>query len=168
MILIKTTRLQLRWMNTKDAHFVKELLNSPGWIKYIGIRNIDSIETAETYLRTKIIPNYEKFGFGFWMIERQLDMVCLGICGLIKREGLEDVDLGYALLPQYEGQGFALEAARASLEYVFNDLDLKRIVAITTQDNHRSISLLNKLGMVYEKMVTRSLFGNINASRNSA
>ena len=153
MIPFQTPRLTLRWMNLRDASFIRDLLNSPGWIRFVGNRNIDTLEKAEDFLNTIIIPSYEKFGFGFYLLQRKQDNESLGICGLVKREGLDDVDLGYALLPQYEGQGYALEAAQATLEYGFSAHGLERIVAISTPDNKASLSLLNKLGMVYQKKV---------------
>lgn len=153
MIPFNTPRLQLRWMTPDDAQFIMALLDSPGWKQYINDRNIDTIIKAEAYLQSTIIPSYEKLGFGFYLIERLADHEALGLCGLVKRSGLEDIDIGYALLPQYEGQGYAAEAALATIEYGFNVHSLKRIVAICTQDNLRSIALLKKLGMDHEKMI---------------
>lgn len=136
-----------------DADFMLELLNSPEWLKYIGDRNINSTAEAQAYIKAKVLPAYEKFGFGFYLVESREARIRLGICGLIRRAGLEDADIGFALLPPYTGQGFALEAARATLEYGFKVHALERIVAITACNNKKSIGLLKNLGMIHEKMI---------------
>jgi RimJ/RimL family protein N-acetyltransferase len=134
-------------MTLKDADFILELLNTPGWLKHIGDRGIHDLDQAETYLQQKVIPNYEKFGFGFYVVERLSDSVRVGNCGLVKRLGLDHVDIGYSLLTQFEGQGYAIEAASAVLDYGFSRLKLNPIQAITTVDNTPSIKVLEKLGM---------------------
>jgi len=143
----------LRHIELSDADFILELLNTADWKKYIGDRGLDSISKTEDYLNSIIIPHYQKFGFGFYIVEARSDRTRLGICGLIKRDGLEDVDIGYGFLPLYYGKGYAMEAAQAILEHGFKAHGLKRLVAITVKNNHASISLLKKLGMSHEKMV---------------
>ena len=100
MFTLNTLRLNLRQIRLSDADFMLELLNSAGWKKYIGDRELNSIPEAEDYIRSKVIPNYEKFGFGFYMMVTKAGKIRVGICGLVHRTGLEDVDLGFALLPQ--------------------------------------------------------------------
>jgi RimJ/RimL family protein N-acetyltransferase len=153
MFTLNTLRLNLRQIRLNDADFILELLNSAGWKKYIGDREVNSIPEAEDYIRSKVIPSYEKFGFGFYMMVSRTDQIRVGICGLVRRTGLEDVDLGFALLPQFEGRGYALEAAQATLEYGLEIHALGQIVAITSKNNLRSRALLKKLGMIYKKMV---------------
>ncbi|MCF6237252.1 MAG: GNAT family N-acetyltransferase [Candidatus Marinimicrobia bacterium] len=153
MFILTTPRLTLRQIVLHDAEFMLRLLRSPGWLNHIGDRNVHSIADAESYLSTKVIPNYEKFGFGFYLMETRDKGTQVGICGLVQRTGLVDADIGYALLPEYEGLGYALEAARATLEYGYQVHQLERIVAITSENNQRSTSLLKKLGMNYEKMI---------------
>ncbi len=138
-------------MHSGDSQFILQLLNTEKWKQFVSDRGIDTLEKAEEFLQVHIIPSYEKLGFGFYLIEKQDDGREIGICGLIHREGLDTVDLGFALLPEYEGQGFALEAADATLEWGFKTHHFKQILAITDPTNSRSISLLKKLGMTFKK-----------------
>jgi len=153
VIILQTERLLLRTMTLDDDSFILNLLNSPSWIKYIGDRSVHTIDAAREYLTGKVLPNYENFGFGFYLIERRKDHVAIGNCGLTLREGMDHVDIGYSLLDSYVGQGYAFEAAQAIVSHGFNVHKLDHIAAITTADNHRSIHLLNKLGLDYHKMI---------------
>jgi ribosomal-protein-alanine N-acetyltransferase len=119
-----------------------ELLNSDGWIKYIGDRKVYSLEAAIKYLNDGPLKSYSENGFGL-----SENLTPIGICGLIKRPGLDDIDLGFALLPQFTKQGYAFEIADACLRYAFHDLNLMRVVAITLPENRSSVNLLSKLGM---------------------
>lgn len=153
MIILTTERLALRTMEPDDADFIVQLLNSPGWLKYIGDRGIKDEVQAREYLSTRVIPDYEKLGFGFFIVERLSDQVRVGNCGLTRRPGLEHVDIGYSLITEYEGHGYAFEAAQGILAYGFHECSLNVIQAITTKDNHRSQKLLEKLGLSYLNMV---------------
>lgn len=153
MKILETKRLILREFDNKDAPFIFELLNSPGWLKYIGTRGIKDIKDAENYITELMIPSYEKNGFGFYMMEGKEDSASIGMCGLIKRDALEDVDIGFAILPQFEGKGYSSEAAIATIDYGKNQLGLNRIAAITVEYNVSSIKILEKLGMKFEKMI---------------
>ena len=143
----------MRTMTGDDADFIFDLLNSPGWLEYIGDRGISSLDQARDYLTSKVIPDYENSGFGFYVVERLGDETRVGNCGLIHRPGLEHVDLGYSLITAYEGRGYAFEAAKALMEYGFEVIGLQIIQAITTEANMRSQNLLNKLGMSFQKMI---------------
>ena len=156
MNTIATDRLRLRMMTMDDADFILTLLNTEGWLRYIGDRKVHTLEQAQDYLTHRVLLDYAKFGFGFYVIERLNDQKQIGTCGLTKREGLDLVDLGFALLTPYEGQGYAFEAASAMLDFGFLSCKLGQIGAITTTDNHRSLSLLNKLGMKFIKLTTLS------------
>ncbi|MEM1321306.1 MAG: GNAT family N-acetyltransferase [Bacteroidota bacterium] len=152
-ILLKTERLILREFELSDAPFIFELLNSPGWLQYIGDRGIKTLKDAEHYLSNRLIPSYAKWGFGFYVcLDRETGQP-VGTCGLVDREGLEDVDIGYALLPAFEGQGFAFESTAAMAEYAKEILGIKRLVAITTKDNERSIHLLERLDFHHDGQV---------------
>lgn len=153
MNVLETDRLILRLQSTDDAAFMLELLNDPSWIQFIGDRGVRTIEDARTYILNGAVRMYEKFGFCLYLVERNEDHVPIGICGLIKRDYLEDIDIGFAFLPQYWSKGYAYEAALAVMEYGIATLGLKRIVAITTQDNHASAKLLGKLGMKFERLI---------------
>jgi ribosomal-protein-alanine N-acetyltransferase len=154
MPLPETPRLFLREFTSEDAPFLLELLNSPGWLQYIGDRNIHTAEEASKYITGRLIPSYTQYGFGFYLVTRKYDEEKIGMCGLVKRASLEDVDIGYAFLPDYTGKGYALEATQAILNYGRRDLKLEKIVAITNIDNVRSIRLLEKVGMKCEKKMT--------------
>jgi len=145
--VIVTERLQLREMEAEDAPFMYKLFNSPGWIQFIGDRNIQSIADAKDHILDRYISMYDRFGFGLWLVEMKNENISIGTCGLIKRPNLDHIDLGFAFLPQFQGQGYAFEAASACLKYGYDELRTEKIVAITIPDNQRSINLLQKLGM---------------------
>ncbi len=153
LTVLETENLRLRKFTTADGDFVVELVNTPGWLEFIGNKGVRTREEAQLYLITGPMTSYEKFGFGLYMVELKADKTPIGMCGLIKRESLEDVDIGFALLPQYHRKGFAYEAALSTLNYAQNSLGIKRIVSITNSNNVRSISLIQKLGMVFEKKI---------------
>lgn len=151
--ILETERLSLRKFVLDDAAFILELVNDPDWLRFIGDRGVRTLDDARNYLRNGPLAMYERVGFGLYLVERKSDGVPLGMCGLIKREGLDDVDIGFAYLPQYRAQGYAFEAAAATLVYGRQTFGLKRIVAITSLDNNRSIQLLEKLGFAFEKLI---------------
>lgn len=153
MILLETDRLILREFTTDDAAFILLLLNNPTWLQYIGDRNVKTIDDAHNYLLNGPMKSYEVNGFGLSMVEMKHDRTPIGMCGLIKRETLEHADIGFALLPEYAGAGYAYEIAIATMRYAKDKLGLDPIVAITSVDNTRSISLLKKIGLNFEKMI---------------
>ncbi|MDX6558650.1 MAG: hypothetical protein QOF72_1699 [Blastocatellia bacterium] len=156
MMILETDRLQLRMLTADDAGFVLRLLNEPSFIQNIGDRGVRTIDDAQAYIQKGPLASYEKFGFGLWLIEIKSEGTPIGICGLLKRDVLEDVDIGYALLPEFCSQGYALESASAVLLYASKKLGLKRVVAVTNADNKNSIRLLEKMGFKYERMVRLS------------
>jgi RimJ/RimL family protein N-acetyltransferase len=149
----ETERLKLREFTKDDAPFVVELLNTPEWIKFIGDRNVHSIDDAREYVSNRLISSYHRFGFGLYMVELKESSKPIGMCGLVRREALEDVDLGFAILPDYVGFGYGQEAGRAAMEVAKKKVKSKRLVAITMVDNSSSIKLLQKLGFNFEKTV---------------
>ncbi|MDJ1504490.1 GNAT family N-acetyltransferase [Xanthocytophaga agilis] len=151
MIIIETPRLILRQLELEDDSFVLELLNTPSWLQFIGDRGVNTLEDARNYIRTGPMDSYSRFGFGLLLIFLKGEDTPIGMCGLLNRDVLDDPDIGFALLPVYEGKGYAFEAASAVLEYSHNELRLKRIVAIVMRENQRSVSLLQRLGFIYEK-----------------
>ena len=154
MQVIETERLVLRHFATEDANFILELLNEPGWKRYIGDRGVNTVDDARNYIETVPIASYRKHGFGLYAVGLKVDGSLVGMCGLIKRDTLRDVDIGFALLSRFEGKGFAREAAEATLGYARYELGLDRIVAITTEDNDRSGRLLERVGMKYECVIS--------------
>lgn len=147
--VMRTERLGLRRLDLDDAPFILELVNEPDWLRFIGDKGVSSLEDAEHYLHAGPLDMYARFGFGLYLVERSADGMPIGMCGLIKRDTLECVDIGFAFLARHRGQGFALEAARATLAHA-GDLGLKRLMAITTPDNAASQKLLAKLGMTFD------------------
>jgi len=149
--VLETERLVLRPLTLDDAPFVLELLNDPDWLRFIGDKGVRTAADAERYIREGPQVMYRRFGLGLYLVASRKSGASLGICGLIKRPALVDVDLGFAFLPAYRAQGYAFEAAQATLAYGRDLLGLNRIVAITSQENEASIRLLEKLGLRYER-----------------
>ncbi len=148
-----TERLLLRQPTTEDAAFLLGLLNEPSFLRFVGDRGVRSEEQAREYLRQGAMASFENNGFGFFVVERREDRAVIGICGLVDRPGLDDVDIGFALLPEHWRKGYAYEAAAAVLEHARSTLELQRIVAITAETNEASIGLLEKLGLHFERLV---------------
>ncbi|AIY42312.1 Acetyltransferase [Collimonas arenae] len=153
MKVLETERLILRTLNGDDAEFYLRLINQPAWLQFIGDRGIRTVEAARAAILSGPMTAQEKYGFSFYMTELKEDGQPMGICGLIKRETLDDVDIGYAFMPEFWGKGYALEAASAVLEYANRVCGLQRVVAITSPDNYSSIRLLEKMGLKFEKML---------------
>jgi RimJ/RimL family protein N-acetyltransferase len=154
--ILETSRLRLRTLSIDDAPFILELVNEPAWLQFIGDRGVRSVEQARDYIVKGPMAMFERFGFGLYLTELKDGGVPIGICGLIKRDSLPDVDLGFAFLPRFWGRGYAREAAAASLAHGLGALGLKRIVAITSPDNQRSIRLLEQIGFGHERRVALS------------
>lgn len=166
-IVIETERLILRKFTLEDAPFLLELVNTPAWLQFIGDRNVHSVEESENYLRNGNLKSYAEHGFGFYLVATKESNEAIGMCGLVKRDSLEDIDIGFAFLPNSIGKSYGYEAASATLDYALNVLKLGRIVAIVDPQNASSIALIKKIGLKYEKMVQIStndielmLFGN--------
>ena len=151
MRVIETERLNLRWLTDTDDEFILDLLNQPSWLEYIGDRGVRNLEDARAYIRNGPLAMILQHGFGLYLVESKASGMSMGLCGLLKREALEDVDIGFAFLPDYAGQGYAIEAAHACLEYASEHLGLQRLVAITLPTNKSSIRLLDSLGMHHER-----------------
>lgn len=154
MDVAATERIVLRWFREDDAPFILELLNDPSFLRFVGDKGVRTIDDARAYLRDGPLAMYERHGLGLYHAALRFDGTPLGMCGLLKRDNLADVDVGFAFLPQHCGQGYALEAAEATMRYGRDELGLDRIVAITSPDNDRSARLLGKLGLHFDRMVT--------------
>ncbi|MGG0658493.1 GNAT family N-acetyltransferase [Rummeliibacillus pycnus] len=153
MKILETNRLILRLQTTDDAAFILELMNDPSWLRFIGDRGVRTLDDARDYILNGPVRMYEQFGFCLYLVERKEDHAKIGICGLVKRDSLKDVDIGFAFLPKYWSKGYAYEAASAVMSYGKDILGLTRIVAITSQDNKASESLLEKVGFQFEKLI---------------
>ena len=154
MKVLETERVVLRRFTVEDDAFVLELLADPAWLRFIGDKGVHSLSDARDYLRKGPIGMYERRGFGAYLAARKSDGVSMGLCGLIKRDALEDVDLGFAFLPAFRGMGYAYESALAVMDHGRKDFGLTRLVAITSPDNVISSRLLDKLGFAFERMIS--------------
>ena len=146
-LILETERLLLRLLTTDDAKFIVKLVNTPGWIEFIGDMNIKTNEQAKIYLENGPLKSYVLNGFGLYMVELKIEKIQIGICGIIKRDLLENPDIGFAFLPEYTGKGLAFEIAKATMIYGGEKLRLSKIFAVTVSHNKDSIKLLEKIGL---------------------
>jgi RimJ/RimL family protein N-acetyltransferase len=156
MKVLETERLILRRLTVDDSEFILELLNDPSWLRFIGDRGVRTLDAARDYISKSLVSMYERLGFGLYLTELKGEGVPVGICGLIKRDSLEDVDIGFAFLPKFRREGYAYESASAVMAYGRRTFGLNRMVAITSPDNYVSAKLLEKLGFNFERMVKLS------------
>ena len=174
MNILETQRLILRELETSDDEFIVDLLNQPSFIKYIGDRNVRNLEQAREFIKNRYRASYTQHGFGLYAVELRFQISdfkfqisdleiqnpkskiqnrVIGICGFVKRDTLPDADIGFAFLPEFERKGYAFESAEAMMKYGKEVLGLKRVLAITTQDNESSGRLLAKLGFKYDNLI---------------
>ena len=153
MKILETNRLILRKAFSEDSTFFLALLNEPSFIQNIGDRGVRTLDDASIYIQERLIASYEKHGFGMYVVLLKKTDEPVGVCGLVKRQGLEDVDIGYAFLPKYWSMGYATESAFAIIDYAKNTIGLKRLVGITDPKNSGSAKVLEKIGLKFEKMV---------------
>lgn len=151
--MLQTERLTLRNLTVEDAPFILELLNEPSFIQNIGDRGVRTLDDACRYLQNGPLASYRQHGFGLLAVELKATGAAMGMCGLIKRDNLPDVDIGFAFLPRYWGKGYAHEAAAAVMRYGRDVIKLDRIVAIVSPGNNGSINVLRKLGLTFERML---------------
>ncbi len=152
-ILIETDRLLLRHFDLSDADFVLRLVNSTGWLAFIGDRNVHTLDDASAYLLNGPLKSYQENGFGLSLVALKNERTPIGMCGLVKRASLEHADIGFAFLPEFTGQGYAFEIAKATMAYAINELQLDSVLAITLPTNTASIRLLGKIGLHFEKLI---------------
>jgi [ribosomal protein S5]-alanine N-acetyltransferase len=155
-IVIETERLILRKFTVDDASFILGLLNTPSWLRFIGDRNVHSVEEAKQFLLKGYLKSYETHGFGFYVTVEKSTQNPIGMCGLVKRDSLEDVDIGFAFMPEFMGKGYGFEAASATLKYAKIVLKLEKVIAIVDPENVVSIALIKKIGLQFERMVRLS------------
>ncbi len=153
MKVLETDRLTLRRITTDDAEVLLEILNEPAFIRFVADRGVRTPEQAVEYIEVKMLPSFEQHGFGFYLLELKESGVPIGMCGLIKRETLDDVDIGFSILQRFWRNGYAYEAARAVMDYGKRQFGLPRIVGVTAPDNENSGNLLQKLGLRFEKTI---------------
>ena len=150
--VLETPRLVLRRLTSDDAPFILRLLNEPSWHRYIGDKGVRTLADARSYIESGPLEMYQRLGFGLYCVELKESGAPIGLCGLIRRASLENVDLGFALLPEFWAQGYARESSSGVLEYAVRVLGLQKVVAITSQDNFASAKLLERLGFRFERV----------------
>jgi RimJ/RimL family protein N-acetyltransferase len=150
--VIRTARLALRQLELSDSRFILELLNEAGFLRFIGDKGVRTLADAREYILKGPIESYMRHGFGLYSACLR-DGTPIGICGLVKRDGLADVDVGFAFLSRYTAKGYAVEAAAAVLAHAHRQLQIRRVVAITAPDNLSSIAVLEKIGLTFERRV---------------
>ena len=147
--ILETERLVLRQFSLEDAPFIIELLNTKGWIEFIGDRNVKTKEQAEQYLKSGPMKSYAVHGYGLSLVALKDSHRPIGMCGIINRTDLEHPDIGFAFLPEYTGKGYAFEIANATIQFAKSKLKLPIIYGITVANNKPSIKLLEKIGLSY-------------------
>lgn len=152
-MLTETKRLIIEKFTLDDAPFLKALVNTPHFLKHVGDKNIKTTKDAEVYIEKTHFKSYETHGFGFYKLVLKENNKPIGTCGLVKRDELEDIDIGFAFLEAYEKKGFGFEASNEIMKLAKNQFHIKNLLAITVPYNTGSIKLLEKLGFVFEKKV---------------
>jgi [ribosomal protein S5]-alanine N-acetyltransferase len=151
--VLRSKRLELLEFGLGDDRFVLRLLNDASFLRFIGDKGVRTLEDARAYITQGPMESYRRHGYGLYLARLRADGASIGMCGLVKREGLEDPDIGFAFLPEFHSQGYATEAAQAVLDHGRRRLGLARIVAIAAPDNHASIAVLERAGLKFEGMV---------------
>lgn len=151
--VLETERLVLREVAEADAPFVLGLLNSPGFLENIGDRGVRTEDEASAYIRDKMIAGYRQHGYGMWLAQTRRAGAAVGLAGLVRREGLDMPDVGYAFAPDAWGQGYAKEAAAAVVAHAMGPLSIPRLAAITTPENFASMAVLRKVGFTFQGMI---------------
>ncbi|MGR5231558.1 GNAT family N-acetyltransferase [Vibrio rotiferianus] len=152
MKTLTTARLTLRLVSVEDAPFILDLYNQPDFYRFVGDKQIRTLEESKRYILDNMLRMQELKGVSLLVVETTQTGKPIGICGLVKRDTLTAFDIGYGYLPNAYGKGYALEAATAVLEFARHDMKIENLVAITNNDNTRSISLLEKLGFQFERV----------------
>jgi RimJ/RimL family protein N-acetyltransferase len=153
MIILETERLVLRHLSADDAEFILELLNEPSFIRYIGDKQVRNLDDARKYIADGPVRSYQQNGFGLNLVQLKSVTTPIGICGVLKRDTLPDPDIGFAFLPAFWNQGYAFESAAAVMRHAREDLEMHRLLAITSPDNEASEKLLLKIGFRFARLV---------------
>ena len=151
---IETERLTLKPASTDDSEFFLELYNMPKFIRFIGDRNLRTKEDAENYISNRFLPQFEKLGFGNYVVILKEENKKIGAVGIFEREGLDILDIGFSFFEEYEGKGFAYESASKLRDFAKEKFGIEKLSAITVKDNFSSQKLIEKLGLKFQKFVT--------------
>lgn len=150
---LTTERLRMRWLTAEDASFMLGIWNDPTFVHFVGDRGLRTDDDARRALEDGPLRLYDAYGYGPYHLSLRSDGTPVGVCGLFRREGLEDPDIGFALLPGFRGGGYAREAAEAVVDQARNVLRLARLTAIVAAENTHSIRLIEKLGLRFDRML---------------
>lgn len=161
MIILETERLSFREFTLQDTDFIITLVNSPSWLKFIGERNVKTTQDAQRFITESLIKSYIDNGYGLWLVALKSTQTPIGMCGLVNRKTLEDIDIGFALLPEYTSKGYGFEMASATLRHAKHPLGIDKVIAITDPKNVASIALLHKIGLQYEKTMQLSDYDTV-------
>ncbi|RKX31875.1 MAG: GNAT family N-acetyltransferase [Verrucomicrobia bacterium] len=156
MMIVEAPRLRLRELTVDDAEFVFRLVSEPSFLSNIGDKGVRNLDDARQFILEGPWTRQKRHGYGQFLVERKEGGVPIGVCGLIYRESLDVTDVGFAILPEYWKRGFAYEAAEAMVQYGRSTLGIDKIVGLTSEENLASISVLEKLGMKFERIVKMS------------
>lgn len=151
-LVAETERLRLHQFDADDAAFILQLVNEPAWLEFIGDKGVRTLDDARAYIANGPVAMYQRHGYGLYRVVLKHSGESIGMCGLVRRDTLPDADIGYAFLPPHWGRGYAEEAARATVEHA-RGLGLPRLLAIVTPTNQRSIRLLEKLDLRFEREI---------------
>jgi len=152
MHIFETKRLFLDKLTLQDAPFIRELLNDPSWLRYIGDKNVRTLKAAKEYIKNGPQKSYAQLGFGLYVVKLKRSGRAIGMCGLLQRDTLEHADIGFAFLPKFTGKGYAFESSEAVLKHAHSILGMKHILAITSTNNLSSEKLLLRLGFKFSKL----------------
>lgn len=152
-IILETDRLVLRELDLNYTGFIVKLLNTPGWLEFIGDRNVRSEEQAKAYLSDGPLKSYRENGFGLYVVELKTRLRPIGMCGLLKRDYLEYPDIGFAFLPEFTKHGYALEIASATVRHAIHTLGIPKVMAIVMPGNKASVKLLERVGLTFLKNI---------------
>ncbi len=151
---LETERLRLRRVTLDDANLMLAIWNDPAFIRHVGDRGVRTVEAAEEAMQDGAFRLYDDYGYGPYCVSLKSDGAQIGICGLFRRDILDDPDLGFGLLPEYCGNGYAGEAATAVVSHARDDLGIQRLAAIVSPGNAASIGLIEKLGLTFDQGIT--------------
>ncbi|AJD52302.1 Protein N-acetyltransferase, RimJ/RimL family [Thalassospira xiamenensis M-5 = DSM 17429] len=151
MTILETKRTLVRHATHDDAPFIMQLLNEPGWIRFVGDRNIHDLDAARKFIDDRLLSSYLKHGFGLYIVDEKATHTAIGLCGFVKRDTLDAPDIGYAITESRQGMGYAFEVSNALIDYGYDVLGFERIFGYTLPDNTVSLKLLTKLGLTYER-----------------
>jgi len=158
MKILETERFNLRVPTLRDAPMILELFNQSDCIQYMGDKSLKTIDDAEKFIEEKFLTMYRSYGFCLFIVELVSLKVSVGICGLVKRDSMDDVEIGFAILTSYQKQGIVTETGIAVRDYAINNLGLGRLPVITEIDNYRSAAALEKIGLGLKKIFNSQNF----------